>query len=99
MAEFGTDRTTDNITFVKLKSCQYLHHCIKEAFRMVSIVPIMERVGSKDVTLPKGGGACGTKLIYAPRVSVSSSAPPDRWEGRKTSWEFFTFGVGPRSSF
>lgn len=114
IAEFGTHRAANDVTFTKLKSCQYLHHCINEAFRMVSIVPLMERVCIKDTTLPNGGGPSGTKPIFVPkgqRVLISTYAMqhrvdiwgqdaeeynPDRWEGRKTGWEFFPFGAGPR---
>lgn len=114
IADFGTDRAANDITFAKLKSCQYLHHCINEAFRMVAVVPIMERVCIKDTTLPTGGGSSGTKPIFVPegqRVIISPYAMqhradiwgqdaeeynPDRWEGRKTGWEFFPFGAGPR---
>ena len=114
LAEFGTDRAMGDITLAKLRSCQFLHHCINEAFRMVSIVPIMERVCIKDTTLPNGGGVGGTKPIFVPegqRVLISTYAMqhrvdiwgqdaeeynPDRWEGRKTGWEFFPFGAGPR---
>ena len=114
IAEFGTDGVADNITFAKLKSCQYLHHCINEAFRMVSVVPIMERVCIKDTTLPTGGGSGGRQPIFVPkgqRVIISTYAMqhrpdiwghdaeeynPDRWDGRKTGWEFFPFGAGPR---
>ena len=114
LAEFGTDRATGDITLTKLRSCQFLHHCINEAFRMVSIVPLMERVCIKGTTLPSGGGPDGTKPIFVPkgqRVLISTYAMqhrvdiwgqdaeeynPDRWEGRKTGWEFFPFGAGPR---
>ena len=113
-AKFGSDKATSDITFAKLKSCLYLHYCINEAFRMVSIVPLMERVCIKDTTLPNGGGTDGTKPIFVPksqRVLISTYAMqhrtdiwgrdaekynPDRWEGRKTGWEFFPFGAGPR---
>ena len=109
MAAFGTDRATDDITFAKLKSCQYLHHCMDEPFRMFLF---MERVCIKDVTLPKGGGTCGTKPIFVPQgqyVLISTYATqhradiwglhvnPDEWEGRETGWEFFPFGAGPRN--
>ncbi len=114
ISEFGPDRAANDVTFAKLKSCQYLHHCINEAFRMVSIVPLMERVCIKDTTLPNGGGLGGAKPIFVPkgqRVLISTYAMqhradiwgedveeynPERWEGRKTGWEFFPFGAGPR---
>lgn len=112
LAEFGTD--SDRIEFAKLRQCQYLHHCINEAFRMVAVVPLNERVASHDTTLPQGGGIDGSKPIFltkGTRVLISTYAmqhrpdiwgddveefKPERWESRKSGWEFIPFGGGPR---
>ncbi|TVY33550.1 Cytochrome P450 [Lachnellula subtilissima] len=55
LTDFGRDRTGE-ITFEKLKQCQYLNHCIQEILRVASVVPINERVCTSDTTLPRGGG-------------------------------------------
>ena len=65
LAEIGTD--TSDITFAKLKSCQYLQHCINEALRMTGIVPALERECLEDVVLPRGGGPDRTKPVFLPK--------------------------------
>lgn len=62
LAEFGTEASS--IDFAKLRSCQYLQHCINEALRMVPVVPTLERVSLEDVVLPRGGGPDGSKPVF-----------------------------------
>lgn len=46
LAEIGTDASTTQ--FTKLRSCQYLQHCINETLR-TGIVPTMERESLEDI--------------------------------------------------
>jgi cytochrome P450 len=43
--EFGTYENPSEITFSKLKSCQYLQYCNNEALRLYPVVPINGRFG------------------------------------------------------
>ncbi len=112
LAEIGADASS--IEFKKLRSCQYLQHCINEALRIPGIVPTIERECLEDTVLPRGGGPDGTKPIFLPkgqrilisiyamhqRTDIWGNDPevfrPERWENRKTGFEFIPFGGGPR---
>ena len=79
LAEIGYDASS--IEFTKLRSCQYLQHCINEALRMAGIVPTMERECLEDTVLPRGGGHDGSKPIFLPkgqRVMISIYAMQQR---------------------
>ncbi|KAI0998873.1 Cytochrome P450 monooxygenase [Podosphaera aphanis] len=67
VAEFGTYENPSNITFSKIKSCQYLQFCINEALRLYPVVPANMRVANKDTTLPRGGGKDGKSKIFIPK--------------------------------
>ncbi|CZR57403.1 probable cytochrome P450 52A12 [Phialocephala subalpina] len=64
--EFGTYDNPKQITFSKLKSCQYLQHCNNEALRLYPVVPINSRFANKDTTLPRGGGLDGQSKLFVP---------------------------------
>lgn len=96
LAEIGTDASS--ITFAKLRSCQYLQHCINEALRITGVVPALERECLEDVVLPRGGGPHGTKPVFVPkggRVVIATYAMQQRrdiWgdnpsEFRPERWE------------
>lgn len=79
LAEIGSDASS--IEFTKLRSCQYLQHCINEALRMAGIVPTMERECLEDTVLPRGGGSDGSKPVFLPkgqRVMISIYAMQQR---------------------
>ena len=79
LAEIGTDAAS--IEFAKLRSCQYLQHCINEALRMSGILPTMERECLEDIVLPRGGGSDGMKPVFLPkgsRVMISIYAMQQR---------------------
>lgn len=79
LADFGTEAS--GIDFAKLRSCQYLQHCINEALRMTAIVPILERQSLKDTVLPRGGGHDGSKPVFirkGQRVLISTYALQQR---------------------
>lgn len=79
LAEIGTDPS--GIDFTKLRSCQYLQHCISEALRMTGIVPTMERESLEDTVLPRGGGPDGTNPVFlrkGQRVLISIYAMQQR---------------------
>lgn len=67
--EFGTYTQPKEITFSKLKSCQYLQHCNNETLRLYPVVPINARYAFKDATLPTGGGPDGKSPIFIPKAS------------------------------
>ncbi|KAE8449932.1 hypothetical protein EG329_007071 [Mollisiaceae sp. DMI_Dod_QoI] len=64
--EFGTYDNPNQITFSRLKSCQYLQHCNNEALRLYPVVPVNSRFANKDTTLPRGGGHDGQSKIFVP---------------------------------
>lgn len=65
LAEIGTEASS--IDFAKLRSCQYLQHCINEVLRMAGIVPTVERESLEDTVLPRGGGPDGSKPVFLPK--------------------------------
>lgn len=64
IADFGTYEDPSDITFSKLKNCQYLQHCNNEALRLYPVVPLNGRYANKDTTLPRGGGKDGKSPIF-----------------------------------
>lgn len=68
--EFGTYKQPKEITFSKLKSCQYLQYCNNESLRLYPVVPINGRYAFKDATLPTGGGPDGKSPIFIPKGST-----------------------------
>ncbi len=79
LAEIGTDDSS--IEFTKLRSCQYLQHCINETLRMTGIVPTMERESLEDTVLPRGGGPDGSKPVFlakGQRILISIYAMQQR---------------------
>jgi cytochrome P450 len=65
--QFGTYDKPTEITFGKIKSCQYLQHCNNEALRLYPVVPINGRFANKDTVLPRGGGMDGKSPIFIPK--------------------------------
>ncbi|POS68716.1 cytochrome P450 [Diaporthe helianthi] len=55
-----------NITFQKLKNCQYLQYVMKETLRLHTIVPFNSRMAAGDTILPTGGGQDGTLPVFVP---------------------------------
>jgi len=68
--DFGEYESPSEITFAKLKSCQYLQHCNNEALRLYPVVPVNGRYANKDTTLPRGGGPDGKSKIFVPKGSA-----------------------------
>ncbi|CZS92624.1 hypothetical protein WAI453_006640 [Rhynchosporium graminicola] len=68
--EFGTYNNPKDITFTRMKGCQYLQHCNNEALRLYPVVPINGRFANKDTTLPYGGGKDGKSKIFIPKGST-----------------------------
>ena len=62
--EFGTYNDQTEISFSKMKNCQYLQHTLNETLRLFPIVPMNIRTATKDTTLPVGGGADGKSPIF-----------------------------------
>lgn len=61
---FGTYGEPHGITFERLKSCQYLQHCLNETLRLYPIVPVNFREAVRDTTLPCGGGPDGESPLF-----------------------------------
>ena len=68
--EFGTYEKPYEITFAKLKSCQYLQQCNNETLRLYPVVPFNSRYANKDTTIPRGGGKDGKSPIFIPKGSA-----------------------------
>ncbi|KAJ6443815.1 cytochrome P450 family protein [Purpureocillium lavendulum] len=64
LEEFGTYGKPRDITFERMKGCQYLQWCINEILRLYPIVTMNVRTAQVDTTLPVGGGADGRSPIY-----------------------------------
>lgn len=65
--EFGTYHNPKEITFARLKACQYLQHCNNETLRLYPVVPVNSRYAYKDATLPTGGGPDGMSPVFVPK--------------------------------
>ena len=61
---FGTYNDSAEITFVSLKNCQYLQHCLNETLRLYSVVPVNSRMATRDTTIPCGGGPDGMGKVF-----------------------------------
>lgn len=96
--EFGTFSRPKDITFSRLKSCQYLQHCNNETLRLYPVVPVNGRWAYNDTVLPTGGGPDGTDPVFVPKhTSVEYSVylthrrkdiwGPDADEFRPERWE------------
>ncbi|TWU72695.1 hypothetical protein ED733_003751 [Metarhizium rileyi] len=65
--EFGAYDNPRDITFERMKSCQYLQWCINEALRLYPVVPMNVRTALTDTTLPTGGGDHGLSPVFVPK--------------------------------
>ncbi|KAH0026621.1 cytochrome P450, partial [Aureobasidium melanogenum] len=65
--DFGSYENPRDITFVSLKDCQYLQHCLNEALRVYPVVPMDGRRALRDTTIPRGGGTDGLSPIFIPK--------------------------------
>jgi len=66
----GEDARVESITFETLKKCEYLKAVLNETLRLYPSVPVNFRTATRDTTLPRGGGADGTKPIFVPKGST-----------------------------
>ncbi|KYK56434.1 cytochrome P450 52A12 [Drechmeria coniospora] len=62
--EFGTYDDPRDITFERMKGCQYLQWCISEILRLYPIVSVNVRTAQVDTALPVGGGRDGQSPVY-----------------------------------
>lgn len=81
--QFGT--SSDEIPFLDLKNCTYLHNCINEALRVATVIPLNERVAQRDTTLPRGGGPNGDRPIFMPK-GTQVLIPKYAMQHRKDIW-------------
>jgi cytochrome P450 len=68
--DFGTYENPKEITFAKLKNCQYLQYCNNEALRVYPVVPFNGRTATKDTTLPRGGGPDGNSPVFVRKNQI-----------------------------
>ncbi|KAI9779011.1 MAG: hypothetical protein M1816_003788 [Peltula sp. TS41687] len=61
---FGTYDDPQDISFPRLKSCQYLQHCLNETLRLYPVVPGNLRTAVRDTTIPRGGGEDGQSPVF-----------------------------------
>ncbi|MCJ1288257.1 hypothetical protein MMC26_007612 [Xylographa opegraphella] len=64
LTAFGTYTETSDLTYVNLKNCTYLQHCLNEVLRLYPVVPVNTRRAVRDTTLPRGGGPDGMSKIF-----------------------------------
>ncbi|MCJ1405290.1 hypothetical protein MMC11_008517 [Xylographa trunciseda] len=64
LASFGTYPDSSELTYVNLKNCTYLQHCLNEVLRLYPLVPVNSRRAVRDTTLPRGGGPDGMSKIF-----------------------------------
>ncbi|MCJ1292478.1 hypothetical protein MMC34_004029 [Xylographa carneopallida] len=64
LAAFGSYTDTSQLTYVNLKNCTYLQHCLNEVLRLYPVVPVNSRRAVRDTTLPRGGGPDGMSKIF-----------------------------------
>ncbi|MCJ1471965.1 hypothetical protein MMC13_000608 [Lambiella insularis] len=61
---FGTYNNSAELSFVSLKNCTFLQHCLNESLRLFPVVPLNSRRAVRDTTIPRGGGPDGMSKIY-----------------------------------
>jgi cytochrome P450 len=64
LEDFGSFKNPRDITFERLKACNYLQWFLSETLRLYPVVPMDGRRANRDTTLPTGGGPDGTSPIY-----------------------------------
>ncbi|KAL8869256.1 MAG: hypothetical protein Q9198_007936, partial [Flavoplaca austrocitrina] len=62
--QVGLDADSAIPDMSKLRSCDYLQHCISEGLRLGSPISFVSRTALQDTVLPRGGGADGTAPIF-----------------------------------
>lgn len=62
--EFGTFSDPRDISFERMKSCQYLQWCISECLRLYPAVSLNVRTAETNTCLPTGGGPLGHDPVY-----------------------------------
>lgn len=85
ISTFGTYDDPQEITFPRLKSCQYLQQCINETLRIYPVVPGNVRMATRDTTLPRGGGEDGQSPIFV-RKGQSVIYSVHAMQHRKDLW-------------
>jgi cytochrome P450 len=87
LEDFGSSSSTssNDISFAKLRRCEYIQWVMNEAIRIVAIVPMNERIALRDTTLPTGGGEDGTKPIFV-RKGIQVLIPTYAMQHRPDIW-------------
>lgn len=62
--EFGTYTNQTDISFARMKNCQYLQHTLNEVLRLYPLVPFNFRTATKNTTIPVGGGPDGKSPVF-----------------------------------
>ncbi|KAJ5239494.1 hypothetical protein N7468_004113 [Penicillium chermesinum] len=90
IANFGTYKDPQNITFATLKACTYLQQP----------APRRRPDGQSPVYIKKGQAVLYNVHALHRREDVwgkdSGDFKPERWEARRSGWEYLPFNGGPR---
>ncbi|KAI1496097.1 putative N-alkane-inducible cytochrome P450 [Biscogniauxia marginata] len=62
LERFGTQQAD----FRSLYQVNYLQWIINETLRVVTVIPLNERIALRDTTLPRGGGPDGSSKVFIP---------------------------------
>ncbi|KAI1334054.1 putative N-alkane-inducible cytochrome P450 [Xylariaceae sp. FL0016] len=57
---------TNHADFRSLQKVSYLQWVINETLRIVTVIPMNERIALRDTTLPRGGGVDGKSKVFVP---------------------------------
>lgn len=81
LEKFG-DRPAD---FRSLNQVPYLQYIINETLRIVTVIPLNERIALKDTVLPRGGGPDGKSRVFIPE-GTQVLIPLYAMQHRKDIW-------------
>lgn len=82
--DFGESMSSE-ISFAKLRRCEYIQWVMNEAIRIVAIVPMNERIAIRDTELPRGGGPDGSHPIFV-REGIQILIPTYAMQHRPDIW-------------
>ncbi|KAK9496567.1 hypothetical protein O3M35_013155 [Rhynocoris fuscipes] len=105
--KYYVEEADGSLTYDALKKMTYLEQCVKETLRMYSPAPVLQRVCTKEYTLPNGFKITVGITIFIPIVTVHKDPQiyPEPEEFRPERFDpdqklppcaFIPFGNGPR---
>ncbi|KAK9501870.1 hypothetical protein O3M35_012514 [Rhynocoris fuscipes] len=105
--KYYVEEADGSLTYDALKKMTYLEQCVKETLRMYSPAPVLQRVCTKEYTLPNGFKIPVGITIFIPIVTVHKDPQiypepeeyrPERFnpDQKLPAGAFIPFGNGPR---